>query len=364
MTLELPKQVKQVLSRLNDYGYSAYIHGECVRLLIKGQTPNGVPETPMDFDIMTNAEFPRLRAIFDHEDFHTVQNAENVLIRSLYQSNELIVTVLGVAVSVTSYVNLEFELARRHGFTFDAIAYSAVKGLFDPFNGAEALDKGELLFISDCGNVSGIPEFNPHDIMPALAWLATEEFTVPEKSKRLIIRHSDKAFCLREDLEKVLMGRNVKVVFGEFREVFTVAIPELKMLDSELLTYTFKCVGASSPLLTLRYALLFHELGKPDCESQMWDDERVYPGQAERARIYAQRIMRRLHCSLDDILDVEYIIKNRERIADITEDNILDFADTHSRERLKLMLLFNSACFRANEDEKTSQMYKKLSKLI
>jgi len=261
--LELPKQLTQVMDKLGEYGYSAFVHGECVRLLINGQTL-------FEYDIMTNAELPRIPAIF--EDWKVEQS-----------DDKYIVTVLGIAISITSYVNLEFELAERHTFTYDAITYTLKKQtgaieLHDPFNGISALEKGEIR---------------------RLVW------TNPE------------AEITRGDLENILMSKCVKELLNENAEIFLSLMPEFGMLNSPnspSLVRTFDNVGGSSPLLPLRYALLFCQLGKPDCHSSGANGEDLYYGQAERARIYANRIMTRLGCEQLLIKETEYIIENHQEI--------------------------------------------------
>ena len=124
--LNLPKQVEEVLDALASHGYSAFIHGECVRVLIKGQTHLDEIKA-FDFDVMTNAEIERIRAIF--EGYNVVE--DNLA------KGELIVTILGIAVSITSFSELTAELMNEYAFTFDAIAYS-------PKTGVSAHDQGNV----------------------------------------------------------------------------------------------------------------------------------------------------------------------------------------------------------------------------
>jgi tRNA nucleotidyltransferase (CCA-adding enzyme) len=352
MKLDLPKQVTEILDKLKSYGYSAYIHGECVRSLIKGQTTDSKASTEpskiggFDFDVLTNAEMPRVLAVFD--EYNTIE--ENL------HKGELIVTVLGVAVSITCYTSLERELGDEHAFTFDAIAYSCEDGFVDPFSGREDLQQGKLNFIHQ-GKA-----FNPHDILAALAWQSSGEFTITDKSKELILINAEGAICTKKDLEAVLMGRNAATVLGEYSGIFTAVIPELGMLSPEMLQRTFKSVGASSPVLALRYALLFSELGKPDCRSESPDESEHFYGHIERSRIYAVRIMARLGCSAELLEETGLIIENHEKVSGATKDNILDLRDEYQSGLLKLLLLFNCAVFRADSNEKQAMMLKKLLK--
>jgi len=325
MKLDLPKQVLEVMDKLDEYGYSAYIHGECVRMLIGGQTLHR-ELTLFDFDLMTNAELPRIRAVF--EDYNVIE--DNL------DRGELVVKVLGIAINITSYINLEYSLVEKYAFTFDAFAYSNKKGFFDPFDGLSALENGEIRW---------------------LCWT---------NSKHQIFK--------RAELEKILLCRNIKEILSEYRDIFIEVIPEFRMLmstlpslsDLDLLAHSFKAVGISSPILTLRYALLFYELGKSDCHShnpQNTDKSDCFYGHAERAAIYAYRIMTSLECLPEIIEETCDIIRNYQKVLDITEENLQDLRDEYPV-LLKLLLLFNCADARARGEEKQGMKFKKLSKLI
>jgi len=315
--LTLPKQVTEITDKLRDHGYWAYIHGECVRELIKGQTLYKEStfrreSTLLDFDLVTDADFSRIRAIFDGYN--------------IVESGGFVVRVQGVSVSVSSYPNLESALRDKHDFTFDAIAYSGDRGLCDPFDGIGATENGEI--------------------------------------RRLVLTKPETQTFSRKDLEKILMSRYIKDVLSECSDVIIAMIPELKMLNEDFLSRTFKGVGASSPILSLRYALLFRETGKPDCHSRDSDDCDFYYGHAERSRIYAARIMARLGCAPDDVRETEYIIENCEKVRHADVGNIRDICDDYDTDLLKLLLLFNCAVCRAESDEKAATRFKKLLTLI
>ncbi|MCL1881148.1 MAG: hypothetical protein FWF76_03125 [Oscillospiraceae bacterium] len=374
--LLLPKQISKILEKLAQHGYSAYIYGECVRHLITGQTP-------FEYSVLTDAEMPRLCAIFEdynirpstHATPDVLENAEPLpSSNELQNSKELIVAVLGVSVSLCSCSRdseLQSEIQLRQAFTLNSLAYSAKDGLFDFWSGFDSLKKKEIAFIANDEN------FNPHDIVHALILAADGEFTISESAKNQIISHYSGTVVVREEIEAVLLGKNAKNIFSEYREVFVSLIPELKMLESshifdlDLLSHTFKCVGASSPILNLRYALLFRHLGKPDCYAPptKTNGEPTFYGHIERSRIYAMRVMERLGCHPSDIDETCDIIENAHHAIEAEPGNLLDLKDEFSTGSLKLYLRFNIAVFRANSDgsiesEKKITKYKKLISLV
>jgi tRNA nucleotidyltransferase (CCA-adding enzyme) len=317
MILELPNQITEVLDKLAEHEYSSYIYGECVRLLIKGQTL-------FEYSITTDAKMSRIRAIFD--GYNVIEDKKD--------DSELVVRVLGVALSITSHTNLDEFLKGISAFSFDAIAYNHNKGFHDPFGGVNALKDGEI---------------------------------------RHLIMTAEETLFKREELETILMGRYIKEVLEEYADVFAAIIPELYMLSefdeeqgTDLLLHTFKAVGSSSPDLSLRYALLFHELGKPDCHSKDADGNSHFYGHAERSRIYSTRIMERIDCNKSDIKDTGYIIENYEKVFEMKDGDYQDLRDGF--ELLRLLLLFNCADCRAHPDEKFAEknamQFRKLSKLV
>ncbi|MCL2634475.1 MAG: hypothetical protein FWD34_08195 [Oscillospiraceae bacterium] len=344
--IELPKQVLEVTEKLGEYGYTAYIYGECVRLLIKGQTL-------LDFDVVVSAEMSRIRSIFEG---YTV-NEDNL------DKNQLLIRVLGVAVTVKSNKDIPAEL-KNCAFTFDSVAYNPEKGFIDPFSGMKHIEENLIKFI-DTDNI------NPHDILPALGWYSEGEYEMHETAKEAILNRCDTVRTippelLREDFERILMGKKAGTVLGEYETVITAAIPELNMLkfDEALSAHTFKSINNSSPILVLRYALFFHKFGKPDCYSKDADEIAHYHGFIERSRIYTERIMTRLGCDKADIKEACYIIENHTEIVNAEFNEVADLFEAYPADLLKLLFLFNCAIFRADGNENEAARYKKMSSLI
>ena len=375
ININLPSQVTELLNRLNAYSYKAYIAGRCVRELLSGQGGN---ENSVDYDIITNADIDRVHAIFEIYSLN-IDNIEN---------GEVIVNVAGVPVLIAPYKKaikpdgkpiytdvLEEDL-RRRDFSFNAIAYNPREGFVDPFGGITALsgELGVVEVIADNSGDSEDPdaepitafERNPVSILQALGYYSSGEYLISERTKNLMNRHKEclseiSQTDLRTELSWVLRGKKVSAVLEEYSEVITVLFPEFETLKGfdlkrpehsfDALTHTFKSVGYASPILLLRYALLFHALGIPDCFSEDEDGKGNFHGHAERSWLYARKIMRRWSFSDDQIREVGFLIKNQGiEVASDKRSLKLKLREMPP-ERLKMLLQFKYADLRAKSPE-------------
>jgi tRNA nucleotidyltransferase (CCA-adding enzyme) len=348
--------VNEVLNRLNAYSYRAYIVGKCVRELIGGQSV-------VDFDIITDANTDRICAIFDIYNVNT----DNI------DKGEVIVIIHGLPILIMPYTGDINDNLKQREFSFNAIAYNPREGFVDPFGGVACLT-GEQGIVSVIEPLSGTPEGgepspferNPVSILQALGYYASGDYVISPLTRESILFHKGSinmisAADLRTELSWVLRGRNVSAVLEEYAEVFTVLVPEFAPLAGfalkrpehsyDALTHAFKSVGYASPVLTLRYAMLFHNLGMPDCHSEDKSGKGHYYGHAERSWILAHRIMRRLGFSEDETREVGFLIKNQS--TDIASDRRalkLKLREM-TPERLKMLLQFRHADLKAQSPE-------------
>ena len=140
--IDLPKQVRYIISVLKEQGYEAYAVGGCVRDSILGRVPQ-------DWDITTSAKPEQVKGLFAH----TVDTG--------IQHGTVTVILERVGYEVTTYrVDGEYEDARhprevqftsdlltdleRRDFTINAMAYNEQTGLVDAFDGMGDLERGIL----------------------------------------------------------------------------------------------------------------------------------------------------------------------------------------------------------------------------
>ncbi|MGN0688213.1 MAG: hypothetical protein ACI4KA_08915 [Oscillospiraceae bacterium] len=319
----LPSQVTKALSVLEDAGFEAYIVGSCVRELLIGNNPQ-------DFDIVTNAEINDI--MFAFRGYRISDEG--------IQRGEILVTVVGMIISISPYrleivgnrvvyaENLETDLARR-GFTMDAMAYSPREGLIDLYGGKGCLTGEEKRVVAIGETITrttkdekGKPvseayydmsksfTTDPSRILRAIRYCAEREFVIDEPTRAAMQNNvscfeyaeSDKVFS---ELSRIIMGKYATKVLIEYADILKVVIPEIApCIDFEqhsqyheftVWTHIARSVGFAVPEPAIRFTMLFHDMGKPDCCAIDCDGEGHFKGHGERSRLLAEGIMRRLN---------------------------------------------------------------------
>lgn len=372
--MNIPRQVEEVASVLAAHYYEAYLAGECVRELL-------TDSNPLDFDIITNAEPERLVAIFEpHYKINTDNEADG----------EIIVFCQNVAIGVASYksgytpdgkpifTQVLLEELERRDFTINAIAYSLKSGLYDPFNAVSCLSK-EQRIIRAIGEANALLDeasrerrncvsslvTHPINILKAAALYASGEYVINEYTINSMLANSPTLAKVSPRelvpvLEQVLLGKRVSHVLAELSDVIFSIIPELRFSDGfeqysrcqeyPLWEHVLRAVGYSSPDLSVRYALLFHALGKEDCFA-MCEKYATYYGHTERACIYAGRIMKRLKLHRDRISEVLFLISHHDDDTDYEIAHPAVIAAKYGAYLAKKLMLMQSANIRAKSHD-------------
>lgn len=349
----IPKQVELIMDMLSEHGYRPYIAGECVRDLLLGREVQ-------DYDIITSAVPERLEVIF--EPFRN---------KKFYpEKGVMVILYKGMAVQVATYRDSENfytddvikDLARRE-FTMNAIAYSSASGFVDPFGG--------------CGDVAnGLPvikpiifEEKPSDLetgtdtmFNALMYAGTGEYVLSDEAKSVIenncrIVTETEPELLKRKLSELLLSRRIADVMEQIPRFFFTIIPELEpMLNFDqhsreqmydLWIHTAKSVGFSTPDPIMRFALLFHGMGKPDCYAEGAKGYVTFDGYIERSRLLADRVMDRLGFTPAEMDQVDFLIENQDNKIGVEKDEISAALEYYSPAELKSLLLFNMANYRA-----------------
>lgn len=275
--IRLPKQVVTALKLLEASGYEAYIVGGCVRDYIMGIEPH-------DYDITTSAlpeetkqvfkQFKVLETGIKHGTVTVLLDYEPIEITTFRVDADYIDGRHPSSVSFTK--SLREDVARRD-FTMNAIAMDYRGNLYDYFGGKKDIEEGVLRCVLE--PTARFKE-DALRIMRALRFSSVTGFNIEEKtheamreSKELLSKIS--AERTREELVKLLCGKNVKKVLMEDVDILAVFMPELAKMEGfdqrnphhvfDVLEHTATVVEMADKEPVVRLATLFHDIGKPEC---------------------------------------------------------------------------------------------------
>ncbi len=140
--IHMPRQAEEIIEKLNQHGYEAFIVGGCVRDSLMGRMPE-------DWDITTSATPQQVKAVFGRTIDTGIQHGTVTIMRGKIGYEVTTYRIDGEyedgrhPKSVAFTPNLEEDLKRRD-FTINAMAYSHRTGLVDIFGGMEDLESGMI----------------------------------------------------------------------------------------------------------------------------------------------------------------------------------------------------------------------------
>ena len=283
--IKLPREAEDIIKRLNEHGYEAYVVGGCVRDSILGRTPN-------DWDICTSATPNKIIEIF--KDFeviptglqhgtvtividHTPYECTTFRIDGDYSDNRR-------PDKVEFTTDIVQDLSRRD-FTINAMAYNPKTGLIDPFGGAEDI---KMKVIRCVGNAEERFTEDALRILRAIRFSAQLDFNIDSSTDNaieLLYKNLNNI-----SVERITSELNKMIVCPQFYRqmlyrqfLFTLIIPELTECvlynqhnpyhQYDLYTHISFAVGCGDRDLVTELALLLHDIGKPKC--QVFDEHGV-----------------------------------------------------------------------------------------
>lgn len=302
MNINLPKNVELIISTLEDIGFEAYVVGGCVRDSLLNIEPK-------DWDICTNALPNEVLECF--KSFRVIETG--------LQHGTVTVMIDNVGYEITSYridgeykdnrhpenviftSSLESDLARRD-FTMNAMAYNYKKGLIDYFNGQGNLILG---FIQCVGHPDERFEEDALRILRALRFASVYNFRISDAVNLSILYKKNLLKNISEErkqseLCKLICGNGAKRILEQYAEVFNIIIPEINPMVGfsqcnpyhiyDVWEHTIVAIDHSEKDLIVRLALLFHDMGKPECFTQDENGGHFYKHSVVSERICRNRL--------------------------------------------------------------------------
>ena len=301
----LPPQVQFCISALENAGFAAYAVGGCVRDACLGLTPQ-------DYDLCTAAAPEEICAVF--AGFPLVKAGEKhgtigvVMDGAVYEITTFR-TEGGYADSrhpdwVAFVPDVNLDLARRD-FTVNAMAYSPTRGFADPFGGRADLESQvlravgdpDLRFTEDALRILRGARFSvKYGLSPE-----TETFrAMLQLAPRLQNIAAERIFDELCKLLPLLKADDLAV----FAPILTQILPELAPTVGfdqknshhryDVYTHSAHVVEAVPATLSLRWAALLHDVGKPACFSLDLQGKGHFYGHAKQSAQMAAQILRRL----------------------------------------------------------------------
>ena len=317
----IPKRIKAVLDKLEQGGFEAYIVGGCVRDSILGNTPK-------DYDITTSAspdeiksclsEYNTIDTGIKHGTVTVVSEGENVEVTTFRIDGEY--SDHRHPESVRFSDKLSDDLSRRD-FTINAMAYNPKTGLIDLFDGQKDLFCRKLRCV---GEPASRFEEDALRIMRALRFSSELSFEIDASTASAIFKMKEllKSVSqerLSKELVLLLTGRSPYNVLTRFSSVLAVIIPEIlpcigfdqrsRYHSYDVWNHIAYSVEYSAPLPDVRLALLFHDIGKPQCFTM--DDEGAghFINHEKISAEIAEDVLKRMKFPTNTIKRVENLIK-------------------------------------------------------
>lgn len=302
----VPDAVRFVLEKLSENGHSPYLVGGCVRDMLRGTAPD-------DYDVTSAAKPAEVMALFG-ENAHPTGLAHGTVTVALDGAAVEVTTMRrdgayrdGRHPESVSFTDDILEDLARRDFTVNAMALSPDGVLVDPYGGRADLKKKLLRCV---GEPKRRFTEDALRILRLLRFSSVLSFVVEEKTAAAaqelrgalsLVAH-ERVFA---ELNKLLLGEDAGRVLLDYPAILGAVLPEILPCVGfdqknphhcyDVWGHTARAVAAVPRERVLRWTMLFHDLGKPDCFTL--DEEGVghYYDHTLRSAEIARGIMTRLH---------------------------------------------------------------------
>lgn len=331
MKILVPENVNLIINCIENAGYEAYAVGGCVRDSILGRNPH-------DWDITTNAKPDQIKALFSR----TVDTG--------IQHGTVSVLIHGIAYEVTTYrIDGEYEDSRhpkqvefttnlaedlkRRDFTINAMAYNDRVGVVDLFGGMDDINNKIIRCV---GNPEDRFDEDALRIMRALRFAAQLGFDIENRTQKAISKFAKRlnnisAERIHSELTKLLESQNPgHIRIAQMTGILEVILPELSSVMEVTQNNPHHCYTVGEHIIrsvenveadkVLRYAMLFHDLGKGSTKTT--DEKGIdhFHGHAQVSSDMARDICNRLKFDNDTKDKVLKLVQNHD--LDIISDAV------------------------------------------
>lgn len=336
------------MTRLEGAGHEAWCVGGAVRDMLLGRTPG-------DWDVTTDALPEAVMEIF----------APRALPTGLQHGTVTVGEGRGVEVTtyrvdgdyldsrhpdhVTFTRSLREDLARRD-FTVNAIAMDLRGKIADPFGGREDLEKGVLRAV---GEAERRFEEDALRILRGLRFASRLGFSIEPGTDGAIRRCAPllgriAPERIREELTGVLLGEHVLGVLLGYPDVLGAPVPEVLPAVGfhqrspyhcyDVWEHTARAAAAAKPWPVLRWAMLLHDLGKPDTFTVDGEGRGHFYGHWRKSVEKGEAILERLRFDNQSKKTILTLVERHDAPLTLSEKSVRRNLSRYGEETVRLLL--------------------------
>ena len=346
--MRIPEYVQELLRRLEGAGYEAWCVGGAVRDALLGLEPG-------DWDVTTSAPPEAVLSLFAPNALPTglrhgtvtVGGGHGVEVTTFRRDGDYLDNRHPDHVEFTG--SLTEDLARRD-FTVNAIAVNLRGETTDPFGGQADLNAHVLRAV-------GEPEKRFQEdalrILRGLRFASRLGFAIETDTAAAIrrcaplLRHIAPERILVE-LTGILCGGHVLDVLLDYPDVLGIFMPEILPCVGfdqhsvyhcyDVWAHTAHAVAAAKPLPVLRYAMLFHDLGKPGTFALDEEGRGHFYGHWRQSVPLAEAIMDRLRFDNQSKKTILTLVERHDAPLNLSERSVRRSLARYGEETLRLLI--------------------------
>lgn len=357
MKLTINQTILNVLNIINQHGCEAYLVGGAVRDIILNQ-PN------KDFDICTNMSLSKVKSLFPQFHIMKPNNHRNTGIMKIDN--------LEIEISEFKGYDIEEDLHNRD-FTINAMALDKNGNLIDPYNGLQSLEDKKISLIDEHGTAF---EEDPLRILRGIRIAAKMNFeidsncTAQMNNKRKLLKTVAVERIYRELIQILITDKPSKYI-RENKYIFSEIIPELINIYGfkqynpwhiyDVFEHTLAVLDNTEKNIFLRFAALFHDIGKP---SKFFKDEKGighFYGHPEKSEEIFRKIATRLKMDNKTKELVSKLIRQHDMTMSKKPEKIYEFLKLHGFDYTKLLFALKRADNLGQNPEKATTVLEELS---
>ena len=299
----IKKSASLAINLLKKSGYEAYLVGGCVRDMLMG-----IPAH--DYDITTSATPEQTLNVF--KNYRTIETGiKHGTVTVIIDKEPIEITTYRIdgeykdnrhPSDVTFSRNLRDDLLRRD-FTVNALVYNEDEGVIDLFDGKKDIENKIIRAVGDAEKRFCEDALR---ILRGIRFSSTLGFDIEQNTKNAMLKcshllHNIAKERINVEIEKFLLGKNVKRAILENYEILGELIPEIKLMYGfnqeskyhiyDILEHTANTVENSPRASHIRLAALLHDAGKVYTFSRDEMGEGHFYGHGEKSAEIAREFL-------------------------------------------------------------------------